>query len=251
MANADPTPTASSPAPLVAEWSYDEPVAVIGDIHGQAEMLGRLLRRLPASMPVLLTGDLGDRGPDTRGVLDQLVARDARGVCGNHDIWLRDWANGRGFKPAVLHPVMGGRATLRSYGAKGPTLEQVIAQGALVPRTHAALLDAMPVAAGLTVLGTEYWMAHAGVPEFADLPGVADEDIVPYLAQHMPSSLQWARNYPRAVPPLGRTLVMGHTPQVTPLDTGTVLAIDTGAGAPFGGALTAVILPERRFITVR
>lgn len=232
-------------------WSYGEPVAVIGDIHGQAEMLERLLLRLPASMPVLVTGDVGDRGPDTRGVLDLLVARDARGVCGNHDLWLRDWANGRGFEPAVLHPVMGGEATLRSYGVNGRTAGVVAAQAAMVPRAHAALLDAMPIAAGLTVLGSEYWMAHAGVPEFAGLPGVAEDDIIPYLAQHMPSSLQWARNDPHKMLPLGRTLLMGHTPQPAPLDTGSVLAIDTGAGAPFGGALTAVVLPERRFITVR
>src|SRR5688572_21555139 len=78
---------------------YEQPVAVIGDIHGRADLLARLLEALPADMPILVTGDVGDRGPDTRGVLDLLLARGAEGTRGNHDEWLTTWALGGPFDP--------------------------------------------------------------------------------------------------------------------------------------------------------
>ena len=44
---------------------------------------------------------------------------------------------------------------------------------------------------------------------------------------------------------------MGHAPRDEPLDTGDVIAIDTGAGTRDGGGrLTALLLPERKFVTV-
>ena len=70
-----------------------ESVAVIGDIHGRADKLASLLA-LIGDRPILTTGDHGDRGPDTRKVLDQLVSRRAHGVIGNHDLWLRDFDYG-------------------------------------------------------------------------------------------------------------------------------------------------------------
>lgn len=47
----------------------DGPVAVIGDIHGSDDLLGRLLPEL-GDLPVLVTGDVCDRGPDTREAID-------------------------------------------------------------------------------------------------------------------------------------------------------------------------------------
>jgi hypothetical protein len=44
-------------------------------------------------------------------------------------------------------------------------------------------------------------------------------------------------------------VVSGHVPRKSPLDAGHAIGIDTGCGRD-DGALTAVILPSRRFITV-
>jgi hypothetical protein len=49
--------------------------------------------------------------------------------------------------------------------------------------------------------------------------------------------------------PVDRPIVMGHRQVREPLDTGEVIAIDTGAGEP-DGRLTALLLPERRFLTL-
>jgi serine/threonine protein phosphatase 1 len=60
----------------------------------------------------------------------------------------------------------------------------------------------------------------------------------------------WPWNLEDDDPGPARTVVMGHLPLRRPLDTGTVIALDTGCGKVSGGSLTAVILPDRRFISV-
>ena len=70
----------------VDEVHVSGPVAVIGDIHGRSDLSARLLVEL-RDMPVFILGDVGDRGPDTSGVTELLVQREARGVRGNHEDW--------------------------------------------------------------------------------------------------------------------------------------------------------------------
>lgn len=110
--------------------SFDGPVAVIGDVHGQSELLRALLARL-GNMPVIVVGDLCDRGPDTRGVIDQLIVRGAIGVFGNHDLWLAAWAAGEGFDSLALG--IGGATTLASYGV---TVADAPNRGDAVPEAH-------------------------------------------------------------------------------------------------------------------
>ncbi len=238
--------------PIVAIGTavYAEPVAVIGDVHGCAGLLRTLLSRLPAGMPILVAGDLCDRGPDSRGVIDTLVARGARGVLGNHDLWLRDWACGNGFDRFALHPAMGGAATLSSYCVESRSTGTIEAEAWRVPPLHRDWLCSLPVALDLEVMGERYWLVHAGVPATESLAGLASHEVIPHLARTKPASLLWPKNEPDDMLPLDRTVLMGHVPLRKPLDTGAVLAIDTGAGTIPGGRLTAVILPERRFVTV-
>lgn len=244
---------ALGPAPDSGEVQsrrYDRPVAVLGDLHGRSDLLRAMLDALPPDMPVLVAGDVCDRGPDTRGVLDLLVARGADGVCGNHDLWLADWALGAGFDPFALHPHMGGHATLASYGVVGRSRAEIEAQRHKVPPAHALWLATRPIAIDLHVMGTPYWLVHAGVPSTVDLSGLTAAQVVPHLAHHKPDTLLWAKNDPDDMLPLDRTVVMGHLVLTEPIDNGHVLAIDTGCGSRQLGYLTAVILPERRFVRV-
>lgn len=134
------------------------PVAVIGDIHGQRDLLDALLARL-GDMPIISVGDVCDRGPDTRGVVDSLVARQALGVFGNHDLWLAAWAAGEGFDRLALG--IGGAATLASYGV---TPDQAPSRSGAVPAAHRDWLLGLAIAIDLTVAGTRWWVVHAGIP---------------------------------------------------------------------------------------
>ena len=95
----------------------------IGDIHGCLAALDAILRVIvPRPGDTLVTlGDYVDRGPDSRGVLERLIA--LAGECnlvpilGNHDdMFLQSRHNPN--PTAFLN--MGGDATLASYGAASP-----------------------------------------------------------------------------------------------------------------------------------
>lgn len=236
-------------SPLILNMQYSRPVAVIGDIHGCADRLEELLRRLE-DLPVLVTGDVCDRGPDTRRVIDMLVERGARGVRGNHEEWLTAWVHRRGFESFALHPVMGGEATLASYGVAGETPRHIEMQWHMVPPEHRAWLADLALVVDLEVMGQRYWMIHAGVPPLSNMEPFSDGEIIGHLVQHDPHSLLWGGTHPHAMARLNQTVIMGHMALERPLDRGHVIGLDTGAGTREGGLLSAVVLPHRRFISV-
>lgn len=94
----------------------------IGDIHGCSAALRALVAAIePKPNDTLVAlGDYVDRGPDSRGVLDQLLALEKRcrlvPLLGNHEIMLLDALT----NPTVVEPwkECGGKETLASYGGK-------------------------------------------------------------------------------------------------------------------------------------
>ena len=162
--------------------AVDGPVAVIGDVHGDAVRLHRLLRKLEGRT-ILFAGDLNDRGPDTRGVIDLMLGVGAAGVRGNHEEWLIALAQGR-FDTFALHPRMGGAATLLSYGIEARSPSAVEAEAHRIPFAHRDFLWSLPVAIDLTVCGQSYWLTHAGVP-----PGPRFSEALPRCVQRKKRSL--------------------------------------------------------------
>ena len=66
-------------------------IIAIGDIHGCAQALKRLLRELQPNQDDLVVplGDYIDRGPDSKGVIDQLLVLESqttlKPILGNHE----------------------------------------------------------------------------------------------------------------------------------------------------------------------
>ena len=96
----------------------------VGDVHGCAAALAALpeaVRPGPEDMLVTL-GDSVNRGPDSRGVLEQLLALRERcrlvPLLGNHEEMLLAAREGRSDFNSWLQ--VGGDQTLASYGVKGP-----------------------------------------------------------------------------------------------------------------------------------
>ena len=100
----------------------------IGDIHGCATALKTLLAalQLAAKDTLVVLGDAIDRGPDSRDVLEQLLAvsRTCRlvPILGNHEQMLLDAIDGK--MPLSDWLVHGGAETLDSYGP-GAALTEV------------------------------------------------------------------------------------------------------------------------------
>jgi serine/threonine protein phosphatase 1 len=230
------------------------PVAVLGDIHGRLDLLERLLTRLDAlhparKMPVFVVGDVVDRGPDSKGVVDLLAVRGARGVRGNHEDWFVRYAHGGGFDAVMLQPHLGGRATLASYGIDTTSARSIEAECEKVPEAHRVWVTSLPAALRLVVDRRPYWLVHAGV----DGTAVTVEEPVARmreLAQLSPDDFLWPSRSTDDMAALDGPVITGHVPVPEPIDAGHAIAIDTGSGVWDDGALTAIVLPRRRFVSV-
>jgi serine/threonine protein phosphatase 1 len=218
----------------------------IGDTHGQLAMLqaahARIARDRDASgdaaAPVVHLGDLVDRGPDSRGVIDFLMEGIANGapwivLRGNHDQLFLDILTGHEDNaPAWLEPRIGGNTTLASYGVRRRTFRsrRAILEDArvAVPESHRRFLSGLP----LLHAAPDLLFVHAGIR-----PGVA-------ITLQDPHDLLWIRDEflqdPRDHGPL---VVHGHTPGDRPEHHGNRLNLDSGAG--FGRPLTAAVIEGR------
>jgi serine/threonine protein phosphatase 1 len=218
-------------------------IYAIGDIHGCRTALAAVhaaIARDLAAAPhpdsvVVHVGDLVDRGPDSRGVIEDLLRWDlaAERVCllGNHDEAMLRFLEDPHAMLSSEHWVsggMGGGATLASYGLdpRSTRLEALHrAALAAVPAAHRAFLEGLP---RLCRIGS-YVFVHAGIR-----PGV------PLDRQH-PDDLVWIRgDFLRSRADHGAVVVHGHTPVRAVEVRPNRIGIDTGA--VFGGRLSCLVL---------
>jgi serine/threonine protein phosphatase 1 len=167
---------------------------VIGDIHGCAATLRRLigekLRPLPGDR-ILLLGDLIDRGPDSKGVLDFILELRESGLSvdsirGNHEEMFLQAGEDHYYRE--LWYANGGLATLASFQADGP---------GDIPHRYRAFLEALP----LYIQLDNFVIVHAGLN--FDLPDpMADTE-----------AMLWTRSsFVDRGRIGGRRLICGHTP---------------------------------------
>jgi serine/threonine protein phosphatase 1 len=200
----------------------------IGDIHGCADALTALVGAIRPGPEdtVVLMGDYIDRGPDSRRVLDQLVALEKQcwlvPLLGDHEEMLLDALRETSAIKRWLS--CGGVETLRSYGWSRGGARRPLADW--FPEFHRAFLaGCQPYHETDTHL-----FVHAGyLPE---LP----------LAEQPGEALRWRVTDPRTAAPhcSGKVAVVGHTPQWSGevLDLGFLIDIDTNCLR--GGWLTAL-----------
>jgi serine/threonine protein phosphatase 1 len=210
----------------------------IGDIHGESALLADLLERLrPRALPgdtLVFLGDYINRGPDSRGVIEQVLVERGRwpgpvvALMGNHESMLL--AHLRVRKPGAferfLH-YMGGRPLAASYGAE----PDLVSFSARFPSEHYRFLQDLR----LHYEDENGIYVHAGIPAGKDPRRCGEEELL------------WTAysGYTFEKP-----VVFGHEVQLLylPLEEPGCIGIDTGCGR--GGPLTAVVLPERDYIAV-
>ena len=243
-------------------------IYAIGDIHGQIDMLNNALALIEtdggADAHIVFIGDYTDRGPNSRAVIDLLIAGKASGknwsfLKGNHDRMFCDFVTaGTEHDPMVksniswINPRLGGVTTLASYGIAGEphfahplhgfeTLTHYTRDGdmispaeiktearAAVPQAHIDFLSNLPL-----MLETEDLIfVHAGLRPHID---IKDQDV---------EDLLWIRDgFLEANHDFGRLVVHGHTALDAPTHFGTRIDIDGGAG--YGRPLVPVVLGGR------
>ncbi len=233
---------------------------VVGDIHGQAGKLETLLRRLRAQArdqdTLVFLGDYIDRGPESRKAVDLVLAQRERWpgpvvtLKGNHEAQLLEvlvtWRDTAIPEWGWLE-ACGGAATITSY--TGEPVQYWTAMEtfeAALPEAHRAFFEGLL----LWYEDQNGIYVHAGIPPGKRPEECSEEDLLWIRGHFIDSDHHW-----------GKPVVFGHTPQYDaslgeptdlsrvrwrPLKRPEKIGLDTGAG--YGGPLTAVVLPERRFM---
>jgi protein phosphatase len=228
------------------------PFDIIGDVHGchaeLAELLGSLgylpaadgagPRRHPAGRTAVFVGDLVDRGPDTPGVLAEVMAMVGAGtalcVAGNHESKLLRALRGRNVQ--VSHGLAESLAQLQAGPEEFRAQVTAFLDGLI---SHYVLDGGRLVVAHAGLREEMHGRASAAVRSFAlygETTGETDEF-------GLPVRYPWALDY------RGKAVVVyGHTPVPVPVWVNNTICLDTGC--VFGGRLTALRYPERELVSV-
>lgn len=220
-------------------------VYAIGDVHGWRALFDVILARIRADLAarphpaprVICLGDYGDRGPDTRGVYESLLALEASDLpttflLGNHDSYVPAYLRDPDWYDRTyhwLHPSMGGNETLASYGVEGASqIRPATTRDAFAkafPPDHMAFLDRC--ALWQRIGG--YVFAHAGIR-----PGVP-------MADQTQDDLIWIRDgFLNSTADFGFKVVHGHT--IVPMVEHHRNRIDVDTGAFRTGVLSCLVL---------
>jgi len=215
-------------------------LVVVGDIHGDIARLDRMLALISEiDRKIVFLGDYVNRGDQSFAVVERLLcARRAAPMkftflMGNHELALVKFLEGEDF---VSFASIGGIPTIRSYVGSNiyGGVREALSQH--MPEQHREFLDTLDL----------YWesddvlISHIGydpqTPRDRSVASmVSDAHPEIFSDPNPPVALTVCGHY---VQPCGRPYISKH-----------LLCIDTGCGTR-NGPLTAVLLPERQFISV-
>jgi diadenosine tetraphosphatase ApaH/serine/threonine PP2A family protein phosphatase len=261
-----------------------ERLFAVGDVHGCYQELIELEGKIAKSCAragsrswrIFSVGDLCDRGPRTREVLEHFANGRRSGshelIMGNHESFfllafsgLRpDLVRKSGAEPAWFHKVIfqifaplrsrvetwrqnGGAEVFRSYNAD---IEKP-ATWDLIPLDHIRLLFSAPLVIKTPKCVLTHAMATAADLEILEACDAGEMDIsVPEVGDAV-SRILWARKETHAPILDGHRHVSGHTPMDAVLRSRASLSVQIDTGAVYGNKLTALDLNSLRTIQVQ
>jgi serine/threonine protein phosphatase 1 len=225
--------------PRLDEMVGEPRYAIIGDVHGAADQLEQLLGQEQAfrDRKVVFLGDYVDIGEESRPVISLLrqfagLVPDATFLCGNHDFFMRDFLQRGDF---VYYASQGGLSTIRSYvGTAYGNVHQQFRDS--VPFEHQQFLNELKP----FFETEEYLFSHCGFSPSQPLDRSFDAMV---LASHQ--DLFAPKTFSRKIAVFGHYFQRNRLPWVGR----GLICLDTGCGSQ-GGPLTALLLPERHFMSV-
>jgi serine/threonine protein phosphatase 1 len=197
---------------------------VIGDVHGCSAELQDLLQELAVSPRdrLISVGDLLCKGPDSRGVLEwAMKAENLSCVLGNHELrFLSAWRRG-----TLPNEKAHDAETCRQLGSGYDAFMRFI--------------ETWP----LSIARKDCLVVHAGFdPRRPGLTGQSAE-LLTNIRRLEDTRAPWYEAYEGK-----RLVVFGHWARREPVVRDNAIGLDTGC--VYGGRLTALILPERRLVSV-
>ncbi len=202
-------------------------IIAITDIHGELGKLNRLIEKLDIQPDdtIVFMGDYIDRGPDSKGVIDKVIAMGEVCKCiylrGSHEYAYQHACLGEDYYDFLFWNY-GGVQTAESYGS----FENIY-------KVHGEFLDnLLPY-----YMTDKYLFIHAGIRP--DVPFDAQDERDFYYIRH--KFINSKHNLPQKI-------IFGHTDFKEPQVQSDKICIDTGCGKYPDAVLTAIVLPEERFV---
>ena len=260
----------------------DERLYVIGDIHGCYDELMALESKIRRSAKrskikkykIISVGDLCDRGPDTKKVIEHFLTGKAEGthdfVLGNHEMFfmLAFW----GLRPDLLkqadinlnwvHHALsdiyksvklqvqswrmnGGEHVFRSYDADINDLST----WERIPLGHLSLLFAAPLAVVSPTAIITHAVLHEGDLDVLKERDAGSRKTDKKVLEALHRCL-WEREFPERKIDADRRHISGHTPTETVVREANLGVFQIDTGAVYGKKLTAINLENFRVISV-
>lgn len=230
--------------PRTTSVPEDTRVYAVGDIHGRADLLYKLMEKIhddagasqETRIVLIFLGDYVDRGFQSKEVIDYLLSDavdqyETYYLKGNHEAAFETFLSDSAFGPQWAR--FGGAETLMSYGIQPPRArtqsaewEDVCQQlNSVLPNEHRSFLGSLSLYATLG----DYVFVHAGLRPGQTLENQAEKDILWIREEFLKDENEFER-----------LVVHGHTPVSSPYRDYRRIAVDTGAYLT--GKLTAACL---------
>lgn len=174
----------------------------------------KLLSKIPKDHKIIFAGDLVDRGPRSKKIIEFAIRNNVLCVLGNHDDMMVDYVLKEDRYDWGIWQINGGQTTLSSYKRDGQALED-----------HSLWLKSLPLKIDLG----DAIVSHTG-----------------YTSNDKFLSL-WSRSTPEQQ---DKFRIFGHTPQKSIKVNKYWVCIDTGCSYPIYGKLSAFCWPSKEIITV-
>lgn len=176
----------------------------IGDIAGQYDCLMRLVKKLPTDQHIILLGDLNDRGPKSKEVIQWAMDNQDRVTTlhSNHGHMMTDAYDGYAYYERGTWAWNGGIDTLMSYrGEEAINLAAHIRE--IIPFSHIDFLKSRP----LFIEGSDFIATHAPINPSISFKMALDigEDVDDPRSE---TSVLWNRGKIRRIP--GKFQIHGH-----------------------------------------
>lgn len=243
---------------------------VFGDVHGESEKLLRLFTRVREKYGFNINyyslGDLIDRGPDSKGVIDLCLKEMVKPLLGNHEQWLYELISYGIFDPRMIPSPISGYETCLSYGIDYEKFEEKdtkrFAEQFLnaIPESHKGFILSCERFRQLNVSDEKYILTHAGIKNSA-VKNHREKSSIDILNSIPENSFIWPQ--PDKVFKKGELIgfsdlyvfkdsvqVFGHTIVPKPIVCDNYIALDTGCGTANPYKLSGIVLETMEVISV-
>jgi serine/threonine protein phosphatase 1 len=210
-------------------------VWVISDIHGMYDQLVMLLRKIDLNDQVIFLGDYIDRGPDSKKVLDLLIAlkqdRNYIFLMDNHEDMMLDYFDKTNKYMEGIWFYNGSSSTLKSFNYN-------------VGKEYLDFIRDLLLYYELEIKGQKYLYVHAGVKPGKSLNHQDKHDLLWIRDEFLLMKEQY----------YDYTIIHGHTPTqfingedkifIKKGINNKIISVDIDTGCVYGGKLTAFGISE-------